>query len=229
MAKGIKITKKTYLEEPRLKKKGKSITTQSRVKRLTPIAAEVTIYVFMILLLSAGTYWRNRIWNSEVELWADCVKKSSNKERPHNNLGNAFDHLGKYQEAVAQYTEALRINPNYAEAHYNLGNAFDHLGKYQEAVAQYTEALRINPIMRRPIATWEMLLIAWANIKRPLRNTPKPCGSTPMMRRPIATWEMFLIAWANIKRPLRNTPKPCASTQFCGGPLQPGNCIFYDW
>ena len=61
------------------------------------------------------------------------------------NLGTVFDRLGKYQEAIAQFTEALRINPNFAEAHNNLGNVFDRLGKYQEAIAQYTEALRINP------------------------------------------------------------------------------------
>jgi tetratricopeptide (TPR) repeat protein len=145
MAKGIGITKKSYLEEPRLKKKDRSITTQSRTKRLGPIAAEVTIYVLVILFFASGTYWRNKTWNSEMELFADCVKKSPNKDRPHNNLGTAFGHLGRHQEAIPHFNEALRINPNYAEAHYNLGNVFVRLGKYQEAVAQYTEALRINP------------------------------------------------------------------------------------
>ena len=145
MAKGIKITQKTYLEEPRLEKKGKSITAQSMVKRLTPIVADVTIYVFVILLLSAGTNWRNIIWNSDMELWADCVKKSPDKDRPHNNLGNAFGRQGRYQEAIPQYTEALRINPNDITAHNNLGNAFGRQGRYQEAIAQFTEALRINP------------------------------------------------------------------------------------
>jgi protein O-mannosyl-transferase len=145
MAKGIKITKKPYHEEPRLKKKGKSITTQSRLKRLTPIAAEVTIYVFLILLLSAGTYWRNRIWNSEVELWADSVKKSSNKARPHSNLGYAFERLDKYQEAVTQYTEALRINPDFAEAHSNLGIAYFMMGNRSRALKEYEILKTMNP------------------------------------------------------------------------------------
>jgi tetratricopeptide (TPR) repeat protein len=145
MAKRVKTIKQVDLEELQSGKRAKSITMQGKIKELKPYVLETLIYVFVILFLSAGTYWRNNIWNSEVELWTDCVKKSSNKERPHTNLGSALGLQGRHQEAIAQYTEALRINPNYAEAHYNLGNALDHLGKYQEAIAQYTEALRINP------------------------------------------------------------------------------------
>ena len=129
MAKGIKITKNTYLEEPRSEKKGKSITTQSKAKGFTPIAVEVTIYVFVILLFSAGTYWRNNIWNSEIDLWTDCVKKSPKKDRPHYNLGFAFMSQGKYDEAIPHLNQALRINPNLAIARKHLGVALAHQGK----------------------------------------------------------------------------------------------------
>ena len=53
--------------------------------------------------------------------------------------------LGKYDEAIAQYSEALRINPDDADAHYNLGDALRNLGKYDEAAARYSEALRLKP------------------------------------------------------------------------------------
>ena len=41
----------------------------------------------------------------------------------HYNLGIALDEKGLIDEAIAEYREALRINPGYAEAHYNLGVA----------------------------------------------------------------------------------------------------------
>jgi tetratricopeptide (TPR) repeat protein len=145
MAKGNKIAKKTNPAEPQLRKRVKSITKQSKIKGLTPYVGEMIIYVFVILLLSVGSYWRNRIWNNEIEFWTDCVNKSPNKARPHNNLAGAFNGQGRYQEAIAQLTEALRLNPNFAEVHYNLGNAFNGQGRYQEAIAQLTEALRLNP------------------------------------------------------------------------------------
>ncbi|MEK0181955.1 tetratricopeptide repeat protein [Microcoleus anatoxicus] len=52
---------------------------------------------------------------------------------------------GDYQGAVADYNQALRINPNYAEAYFSRGLARSDLGDKQGAIADYNEALRINP------------------------------------------------------------------------------------
>ncbi|MHA1530010.1 MAG: tetratricopeptide repeat-containing sulfotransferase family protein [Alphaproteobacteria bacterium] len=62
-----------------------------------------------------------------------------------NILGAVNAAAGRLDEAVASYTEALRIEPDYVEAHYNLGVALNDLGKHEEAVASYTEAVRIKP------------------------------------------------------------------------------------
>ncbi|MGO9245544.1 MAG: tetratricopeptide repeat protein, partial [Verrucomicrobiia bacterium] len=53
--------------------------------------------------------------------------------------------IGKTQEAIGQYEQALRIEPDYVDAHYNLGIALSHIGKIQEAIGQYEQALRIKP------------------------------------------------------------------------------------
>jgi tetratricopeptide (TPR) repeat protein len=63
----------------------------------------------------------------------------------HNNLGNAFNGLGKLDEAVASYQKALAIKPKFAEAHNNLGSTLDDLGKRDEAVASYRKAIAIKP------------------------------------------------------------------------------------
>jgi tetratricopeptide (TPR) repeat protein len=119
MSKGIKITKKARFEGARLGKREKSIPMQEVMER--PDVSEIIVCGLVLLLLTTGTYLRNRIWNSDVGLWADCVKKSPNKERPHYNLGEAFVQQGRYPEAITHFTEALRINPNYEEAHIHLG------------------------------------------------------------------------------------------------------------
>jgi tetratricopeptide (TPR) repeat protein len=145
MAGRIKVIRKSYFEEPLSRKRKKSVTEQSRIGGRRPHVGEIIIFGFVILLLSAATYWRNGIWNSEIELMIDCVNKSPNKGRPHNNLGQVFLDQGRDQEAIAQFTEALRVDPNHPAAHHNLGNALVGQGRYQEAIAQFTEALRINP------------------------------------------------------------------------------------
>jgi len=145
MAEGIKITKKVSLEEPSFREKAKSITKPSKGKGLTPCVGEIIVYVVVILLLSAGTYSRNKIWNNEIEIWADCVEKSPNKARPYAGLGMALLNQGKHREAILPLTAALRIDPGYVEAHYDLGTAFIEQGNYPEALTHLTEALKLNP------------------------------------------------------------------------------------
>jgi tetratricopeptide (TPR) repeat protein len=145
MSKRFKTIKKVELEEPRSGKGARSVMMQNVIEGPKPHVLEMIVYGLLILLLMAGTYWRNRVWNSKLELWTDCVKKSPNKDRPHYNLADAFLDLGKYQEAISHLNDALRINPNYAEANNNLGLVLFYQGKYQEAANQYKEALRINP------------------------------------------------------------------------------------
>jgi tetratricopeptide (TPR) repeat protein len=50
-----------------------------------------------------------------------------------------------YRVAMADYTQALKINPNDAKAYINRGNARDELGDKQGAITDYTQALKINP------------------------------------------------------------------------------------
>jgi tetratricopeptide (TPR) repeat protein len=63
----------------------------------------------------------------------------------HYSLGNAMLRKGRTSEAIDQFTEALRINPDYAEAHNNLGYALLVTGRTSAAIEQCKEALRIDP------------------------------------------------------------------------------------
>ncbi len=52
---------------------------------------------------------------------------------------------GRLQEAVEEYTEAIRMNPGYASAYNNRGNLYRKLNKYQEALEDYNKALELDP------------------------------------------------------------------------------------
>ena len=45
------------------------------------------------------------------------------------NRGAAYDDLGRYQEAIADYTTAIKINPDYAIAYIKRGFAKENLGR----------------------------------------------------------------------------------------------------
>jgi tetratricopeptide (TPR) repeat protein len=59
--------------------------------------------------------------------------------------GDANRTEGKYEEAVKDYDEVIRVEPNYALAYNNRGLANYHKGNYDQAIADFNEALRLNP------------------------------------------------------------------------------------
>lgn len=75
----------------------------------------------LVMVLTLLTIHRNRDYTSEVSLWQDTVEKRPNNPRAHNCFGLALLAQGRLLEAVGQYEQALRIQPDYAEAHNNLG------------------------------------------------------------------------------------------------------------
>jgi len=63
----------------------------------------------------------------------------------YNNRGNAYSKLGNRERAIEDYSEAIRLQPDYTEAYYNRGTVYIESGQYQKAVRDYTEAIRIKP------------------------------------------------------------------------------------
>ncbi|MDA9968356.1 tetratricopeptide repeat protein [Salibacteraceae bacterium] len=53
--------------------------------------------------------------------------------------------LGEYKSAIADFTTAIRLDPDDASAYYNRGLAYDDLGEYKSAIADYTTAIRLDP------------------------------------------------------------------------------------
>ena len=52
---------------------------------------------------------------------------------------------GDYYGAIADYTKAIELNPDYASAYYNRGLAKSKIEDYYGAIADYTKAIEINP------------------------------------------------------------------------------------
>ncbi|MDR2662302.1 MAG: tetratricopeptide repeat protein, partial [Treponema sp.] len=56
-----------------------------------------------------------------------------------------FSHTaGTLDAAIADYTAAIRLNPNLADAYNNRGNAYTNKGELDSAIADYTAALTLD-------------------------------------------------------------------------------------
>ena len=59
--------------------------------------------------------------------------------------GNDKYESGDYKGAIADYTQAIRLKPDYVEAYCNRGAAKDNLGQHLAAIADYDTAIRLKP------------------------------------------------------------------------------------
>ena len=78
--------------------------------------------------------WRRRASPLLLPIW-DLDKKEASKK---------FD-KGDYDGAIADFTEAIRLAPNYVYAYKQRGVAYSRKGDYDRAIADFEAALRINP------------------------------------------------------------------------------------
>jgi tetratricopeptide (TPR) repeat protein len=104
------------------------------------------LFAAVALGLGAAAISRNHDYRTSQALWADTVAKLPQSARARGNFGAVLlQDPGRLDEAVVQYTEAVRLETWNPYAHVNLGYTLNRGGRTQEALAQYQEAVRLKP------------------------------------------------------------------------------------
>lgn len=63
----------------------------------------------------------------------------------HHQAGINFAAQRRFREAVREYLEAARLNPNFPETFYNLGVAYGELSEWKAAIKAYKRAIQLDP------------------------------------------------------------------------------------
>jgi tetratricopeptide (TPR) repeat protein len=113
------------------------------LRHRTIVFSAICAALFPILMITAWTqvsYWQN-----SRTLFSHTLDVTSNNYVIHNNLGFELAVLGRADDALKHYREAIRINPDFEIAYINLGKALLLKGKVNESVRYYQALLEIKP------------------------------------------------------------------------------------
>ena len=113
------------------------------IRRLNMIAAAILIG------FSTLTYQRNKIWENEMILLNDILKKSPHNANMHNDRGLVYYLQGDLPQALLDYNKAIELNPIIPFPYNNLGWAYYNQGKYSQAILEYNKAIAVAPIYAR--------------------------------------------------------------------------------
>jgi len=94
----------------------------------------------------ASTTWRqSAFWRDSETLWRHALACTTGSSLAHLDLGVALASQGRTSEAIAEYEEALGIDPQNAMVRSNLGAALAKQERIDEAIEQCQKALVVQP------------------------------------------------------------------------------------
>jgi lipoprotein NlpI len=88
-------------------------------------------------------------WDRQIEACTALIE-SGKETRPdqavaHDDRGLAYAVKGDIDRAIADYSEAIRLDPKDVWAHHNRGLAYAAKGDFDRAIADFSEAIQLDP------------------------------------------------------------------------------------
>ena len=109
--------------------------------RISGTKAFRTLLLVTLSFLALFTWQRNNVWQSEISIWTDIVRKSPALPRAYVNLAKAYGEKGEHERAETLLLQASNIAPEDGHTLLSLGAALENLNRHAEALDFYNRAL----------------------------------------------------------------------------------------
>src|SRR5918998_2689264 len=76
---------------------------------------------------------------------SDVIQRNPNDPGAYNTRGAAYARLGRYSDAMTDFTKAVQIDPNHAPAYTNRALALRQTNRNDQALADFSRAIQADP------------------------------------------------------------------------------------
>lgn len=105
----------------------------------------VVLAAALLVVLSALSWQRTKIWKDDLTLWTDTVRKAPHSFIAFSNLGLSRMNAEDYEGAARDFSTAIALSPSIADPYFNRAQANRQLGKPDVALADFTMAITLEP------------------------------------------------------------------------------------
>ena len=86
------------------------------------------------------------------------------------NRGNGYARKKQYDRAIADFSQAIKLNPELWQYFYNRGKVYSEKRDYDRAITDFTQSIKLNPKLRRVYTS----AVATAICKNETSTAPSP-------------------------------------------------------
>lgn len=113
-----------------------AITNFPESKLLAQTAVSQNLEAASFFQQGVTRYNRQDLQGTEYA-FRQAVQQDPSLAAARNYLGNIFMEQNRLDVALQEYTEAIKVNPNFSEAYYNLGLVLHRQGEKEAAIIAY--------------------------------------------------------------------------------------------
>ena len=106
--------------------------------------AAVAAFTALILCFALLTFRRIDVWGSDEALWRDSVAKAPRSHIAHGSLGGVYMDRGDLDSALAEFREAVRLQPLYQRGYFNIGFIEARRGRMAQAAVALRRGLSLG-------------------------------------------------------------------------------------
>lgn len=128
----------------------------------------------------------------EAVINSEDNSNDSDNAGAYNGRGVALSKLGRYEEAIKDFTQAIALKPDYADSYRCKGDILHNLKRYEEAIKEYNKAIKLDPNFQDALDNKKEALQAIArqasdkDFEVLLANTPLPSNVRKVAEQKIA-------------------------------------------
>jgi tetratricopeptide (TPR) repeat protein len=121
------------------------------------------------------------------EAFRNCIRLLPDQPNPYDSMGELYSRMGKFEEAIGYFTQALEKSPEFTDSQLKIGTNLVFLGRYDEGREAVQKAIEMEPTIEGKVQDMGMICRSYMYECRPQEalaeadNIIKLAGDNNMM------------------------------------------------